>query len=389
MELPSISRPTTTTSSPPAAAAAPTTTSEDVIVVAQKQAMETGRNSNHGKYSKEINMLKEVVPTLELGVIMEILHGNEYDLDRSIDAALALMASLAAEDGKAVLSDMRSFSEDSSPRGPTQESGVNEHTNTSSSNTNSSSNATTLLTSSRNNKTSPRASTPTIHTDGDPDASTTTAVSNNSQNSGSGSSSSNSRLRRTQSIHRGPPVILSDRFLAVPRFRLLVDQHTDSYTDFTVSFRRKNEKLGITIQENDGEIVIHTVHQKSPTEPLLAMESGIKVGDVLTGINSEYFSPGAEVQDVIDILHLAGMYVTLHFTRRYVTGSDGEITAVPSYHNFATMLLDQAIISKERAGNVSKAVCRLKDRVIQWDSGFITERIELWKLDAGTCLTDR
>jgi hypothetical protein len=45
------------------------------------------------------------------------------------------------------------------------------------------------------------------------------------------------------------------------------------------------------------------------------------------------------------------------------------------------MLLDQTVISKERAANVSKAVYRLKERVIQWDTGFITERIELWKLD--------
>ena len=369
-ELPSITRSSTTTT--------PVSPPTDQIVGSQQQAMENSRTSTHNKYSKEINMLKEVVPNIEMGVIMEILHGNEYDLDRSIDAALALMASLAAEEGKAVLSDMRSFSEDSSPRNTSQESTVHDNTNIGSNNvtTNSSNrNATTLLTTSRNNKTSPRASTPTIHTDPDPDASVTTASS--------GSSSSSNRLRRNQSVNRGPPVILSDRFMAVPRFRLVVDQHTDNYTDFTVSFRRKNEKLGITIQENDGEIVIHTVHQKSPTEPLLAMESGIKVGDVLTGINSEYFSPGAEVQDVIDILHLAGMYVTLHFTRRYLSGNDGEIATSSSFHNFATMLLDQAIISKERAGNVSKAVYRLKDRVIQWDSGFITERIELWKLDAG------
>lgn len=364
-ELPSISRTTTTTPQ------------QIVGTTPQQAVMENSRTSTHNKYSKEINMLKEVVPNIEIGVIMEILHGNEYDLDRSIDAALALMASLAAEEGKAVLSDMRSFSEDSSPRNTPQESTVHDNTNTNStSTTRSNRNATTLLTTSRSNKTSPRASTPTTPSDPDPDASVTTASS----------SSSSSRLRRNQSVNRGPPVILSDRFMAVPRFRLVVDQHTDNYTDFTVSFRRKNEKLGITIQENDGEIVIHTVHQKSPTEPLLAMESGIKVGDVLTGINSEYFSPGAEVQDVIDILHLAGMYVTLHFTRRYLSGSDGEITTSSSFHNFATMLLDQTIISKERAGNVSKAVLRLKDRVIQWDSGFITERIELWKLDAGNQL---
>jgi hypothetical protein len=150
-----------------------------------------------------------------------------------------------------------------------------------------------------------------------------------------------------------------------------------------VSFRRKHEKLGITIQEHDGEIIIHTVHQKSPLEPLLAMEAGIKVGDVLTGINTEYFSPGAEVQDVIDILNLTGTYVTLHFTRRHAATTGDDDDGRPRYHKFAQMLLDQTVIGEERAMNVSKAMYRLKERVLQWDSGFITERIALWKLDAG------
>ena len=177
-------------------------------------------------------------------------------------------------------------------------------------------------------------------------------------------------------------MILSEKFLAAPRFRLVVNKHTNASTDFTIYFRRKTEKLGITIQEQDSEIRIHTLHAKSPSEPLLAMESGIKVGDILTGINSEYFSSGPEVQDIIDILHLTGTFVTLHFTRRYMPEDIQIQSYLSPHHKFARMLMDQTVINKERAGYVTKALRRLKERSLSWDSVLNSERIEGWKLDS-------
>ena len=395
MELPSSSivRP------PPSPSLPPPGLMRDPVVTAQRDAYEVTRTSRQSKYQAEIDVMKEVVPTLDISVVMEILHGNGYDLDKSIDAALALMASLAAEEGKAVLSDIRSFSDDGVPRGPSRDavdgSGPGDEAFARKKSpattptpiaaappSSSSSSSSSLSPSHQQHAAGPMTSSSSSNLSRGSGSSSSSNGSGSSSSSSSSSSAGNvGNVGMPQSGNRGPPVLLSERFLAIPRFRLTVDHHTDAFTDFTVSFRRKHEKLGITIQESDGEIVIHTVHQKSLTEPLLAMEAGIRVGDVLTGINSEYFSPGAEVQDVIDILHLAGMYVTLHFTRRYAPLPGSEGVATPQYHKFAQMLLDQTVISKERAANVSKAVYRLKERVIQWDTGFITERIELWKLD--------
>ena len=295
----------------------------------------------------EVEIMKEVVPGLDLMVIMEILHGNGFDLERSIDSALALMTSLAAEDGKAVLSDSYSLPKDVkipskiSTAAPSSNRVINKEDFLSSVQRPSSSS------SSRN--------------------------------------SISSRPQEQQKIPlRGVPMILSKKFLAAPRYRLVVNKQTNEKTEFTIFFRRKSEKLGITIQEQDSEIRIHTLHMKAPNEPLLAKESGIKIGDILTGINSEFFSPGAEVQDIIDILHLAGTFVALHFTRRHVP-IDTTVQSHPTLnHKFAYMLMDQTVISKERAGMVSKALYRLKDRTLSWDSFSIAQKIENWKLD--TCL---
>jgi hypothetical protein len=294
----------------------------------------------------EVEIMREVVPGLDLMVIMEILNGNGFDLERSIDSALALMTSLAAEDGKAVLSDSYSLPKDVripskiSTAAPSSNRGINK---------------VDFLSSVQH------------------------------PSSSSSRRSMNPRTPEQQKIAlRGVPMILSKKFLAAPRYRLVINKQTNEKTEFTIYFRRKSEKLGITIQEQDSEIRIHTLHMKAPNEPLLAKESGIKIGDILTGINSEFFSPGAEVQDIIDILHLAGTFVALHFTRRHVPT---ELTAQshPTLnHKFAYMLMDQTVISKERAGMVSKALYRLKERTLSWDSFSIAQKIENWKLD--TCL---
>ena len=60
----------------------------------------------------EMVMLREIVPTLEPNVLLEILRGNEWDLDRSTDAALALFASLSAEEGTAVLGNRQTAAAD-------------------------------------------------------------------------------------------------------------------------------------------------------------------------------------------------------------------------------------------------------------------------------------
>lgn len=279
----------------------------------------------------EVIMIKEIVPSLDISVIVEILVGNDYDIDKSTDAALALFASLEEEEGTAVL-----VGKSGNAKGFDTSNNTSSHL------------AENIDDNQRYNK-------------------------NNERNS-------NQVNRKDQSVllsQRGRPVLLNNNFLSPPRYRKFIDRISDISTEYTVVFRRMKEKLGITIQEIDGEICIHTLHSNNKNEPFLAKEAGVKVGDILTGINSEFFSPGVEVQDVIDILGLSGKYVTLHFSRRHKP-DDSDLSP---YHKCAQILLDQHVITQERAQNVTKTLFRLKERVLQWDSGWITQRVESWKME--------
>ena len=291
----------------------------------------------------ELVMLREIVPTLDPSVLLEILRGNEWDLDRSTDAALALYASLSAEEGTAILGNAR------------QTSAADVEDGTSS--------------DAQQQQQQPQPQQPQQQPQ------------------------QQQQQRRNSTTQRGMPVILPDSFLVAPRFRLIVDRFNSARTDFTVTFRRRNEKLGITIQEIDSEICIHTLHSRSNGQPLLALEAGIKIGDILTGINQEYFSAGAEVQDVIDILHLAGPMVTLHFTRRHRPEAAGQAgpsaVGAAKVHKCARIFVDQRVIPEDKAVAVTQALHRLKERVLNWESGWISQRIQRWKLDSGVSLASR
>lgn len=305
-------------------------------------------------YKAEVVIMREIVPALDLMVIMELLNGNGFDLERSIDSGLALTASLSAEKGDAILSESHPLMKKNldPPRIKVPSNSY-----------------------SMNRGISKEDFLPPVQYTPPSSSSTSSSTHNRSVNR-----RLSSNTKKMQQL-RGVPMILSQRFLSAPRFRFVVDKQTNASTEFTIFFRRKSEKLGITIQEQDLEIIIHALHSKSPQEPLLALESGIKVGDILTGINSEFFNPGAEVQDIIDILHLAGKFVALHFTRRHASENIPSQMQKAPLHKFAHMLIDQTVISKDKAGAVTKAFNGIKNRCMHWDSALAAQRIESWRLD--------
>jgi DNA-binding FrmR family transcriptional regulator len=296
-----------------------------------KPASEPKANQNE---PTELLILKEVVPDLHSSVLLEILRGNSFDLEKSIDAALALNTSLSYEKGTtAVLGTMDS---------------VNGHAN------NTDKNASMKRRSSTGSL--PSSSKPKER----PASLGNTKLNSSNQVSG-------------QNTPRGVALLLDMKFLVCPRYRLSIDRHKRSLTNFTIHFSKHKAKIGITIREFDGEILIHQLHSSLDGVACLAQDAGVRVGDIITGINGEYFSPGVEVQDVIDILELTGRYVSIHFCRH--RGVDDS-----PYHRCAQMLLDQGVIKAERALYVSKILYRLKERIVHWNSGWIAQRIEQWSL---------
>lgn len=190
--------------------------------------------------------------------------------------------------------------------------------------------------------------------------------------------------------HRGPPMLLADNFLAPPRFRLIIDSVTDVATNFTIIFRRqRNKKLGITVHEVDGEVCIHSLQRETYTSTpgsatrystrSLALDAGVRPGDVIVGVNTEFFSHGAEVQDVLEMLNSADSYLTVHFSRRHPSSSNSFAN-----HKCAVIFVEQKVIPKEKVEYTTRALHRLRDRVLQWDTGFISQKLESWKLTQST-----
>lgn len=99
---------------------------------------------------------------------------------------------------------------------------------------------------------------------------------------------------------RGTMMILPRNFLPIPKFRIIDRSENEEKVSFTVIFNRRNEKLGITIQEINSLIEIVTIHRSANSHILLAEAVGVRVGDIMTGINDEFFGPWAELKDVMD-----------------------------------------------------------------------------------------
>ncbi len=296
----------------------------------------------------EVILIKEIVPNLDAEVIFQILQKNKFDIELSIDASLALYATMEAEEGKILTNQKNNIS-------PKQDKVVYD----------------TEILNTDSNYNNNRLINPSALV-GEPIRSVTqtnASTSNSQQSRRISISIDTSNLERNlTSAHltqRGIPRLLPEDFLAAPRFKLTIDKKTDLYTDYSIQFRRTSEKLGITISEVDGEIIIYTLHTKPNGAPLLAQDAGVNVGDILIGINNDYFSQGAEVQDVLDLLGSTGSYVSLHFTRRHSNHSNTYSDA--NEHRFAQILCEQQVIPAERMYNVGSSMIRLRDRVIQWN----------------------
>jgi hypothetical protein len=194
---------------------------------------------------------------------------------------------------------------------------------------------------------------------------------------------------------RGKTILMPPSFLSPPKFRLSVDRCSDVCVDFTVLFNRTNAILGVVIGTSspdqhsssiDSEICVRDLTERS-----LAKESGIRVGDVVTGVENVMFPPGAEIQDVLDAVRKCGNFVQLHL-RRHMVGKQrkrvaflGDTSAAmeaASYHPFACLLMEQKLIGEDRAQKVTESVAHLKARVLQWDTGELQERVRSGLLQA-------
>jgi len=123
-------------------------------------------------------------------------------------------------------------------------------------------------------------------------------------------------IPETAHVRRGRVTVLDRTFLVIPTVRVVIDRQTDWYMDFTVHFRKLNKSIGMSVKHVGTEIRVHEIDESIELNELyLAEKAGIKVGDILTGINTNYLKPGSTVKYVVDQIRRSGDYVTLHFNR--------------------------------------------------------------------------
>lgn len=234
-------------------------------------------NSSH----PSLVLLSEIAPQIELSVLLDILRANGFDINRSIDATLAVCATYP--------------SLNNSPRESTNESDI-----------------------SQPSLTVPQAS---------------------------------------------PAVKLPSDFLSCPKYRVVIDTCGCESTDFTIVFRKLKGILGIVIKNINNEIVIKHLHMDKNNRPCLAIEAGVQIGDILTGIDYEYFAPGVDIEDVVTTLSHTNNYVTLHFTRRYA----GVRSHRSLNHRFVNMLMDQELLDPRDGASVTRTIFAQRRRIFKWN----------------------
>ena len=188
--------------------------------------------------------------------------------------------------------------------------------------------------------------------------------------------------------------------MRAPRFRYSVTNESNFAIDFTVVFRRTvhADKIGLSIGNVEWESVVCNLHSKGPYDPFPAKESGVEVGDVLLGIDFEYFCPVAEVTDVSEILNLLwqkrNSFVSLHFMRlksyipyveqtKTTTQTEKDVLNqfTPS-HRAIKYLTEHGVIDQKQVRFVDTYLQRMKERAINWDIPSIADRMRKWNLDA-------
>jgi hypothetical protein len=198
---------------------------------------------------------------------------------------------------------------------------------------------------------------------------------------------------------RGTAMMLPKRFLSVPQYRVLERTESEDKISFTITFNRKHNKLGITIQEMNSLIQIIVVHRSAGGQMLLAETAGVCVGDILAGINGERFGPWAELKDVMDLLTLSGHFVTIQFDRykrssvwhnaiyqapssAADTTAPSKLTGITEYPSRMKIFLENSVITVEQTPILESTIRYLKYRDVEWSASSLAEKINIWHLDA-------
>jgi len=204
-----------------------------------------------------------------------------------------------------------------------------------------------------------------------------------------GGLNSRSPIRRSGPRRVAARMTLPNDFICVPSVRTVIDStfpiHKADSIDFTVYINRSGASLGLNVEKQGGNIVVSGLSNESSNTPGLSYQAGVRVGDVLHGVNFEYFNTGVSKANVTKVVSAAGPFLCLHFIRYldvsrtpYTDGSTRQHAAsLRKIHPCALMLLDQEVLDVEDMEVFCESLQRLKSRTIDWSTGVIRQRTKI------------
>jgi hypothetical protein len=165
-------------------------------------------------------------------------------------------------------------------------------------------------------------------------------------------------------------------FLDIPSTRIVVEFVNEFYVDYTFHVRRaKGTKIGITLCRCDGEICLYSI--KSSLQNLWSNDviSTVKTGDILRGINREYFPKETAIDSVSAVLSNSGQYVSLHLRRLVISPTSH------SRDDYQEHALVKCIIKRYKGAppnftaGLNDSLLVLLKKSLEWNSGFVTQRV--------------
>ena len=184
-------------------------------------------------------------------------------------------------------------------------------------------------------------------------------------------------LAKPKSQGRGSLMELPPEFLAVPSTRLVVDEVRRGFTDYTFHVHKhQSSKIGITLCRADGCIALYSVNPalmrvNDASSSIVAM----KPGDILFGINQEFFCDETSIDDVSYVLSSSGRYVSLHLRR--ISPCSVHLSIKNIQEHIMVKLILQAYKSSPPGFTVgfSEVLGRILQDISMWGEGYVLQII--------------
>jgi hypothetical protein len=176
---------------------------------------------------------------------------------------------------------------------------------------------------------------------------------------------------------RGCVMQLPRAFLSVPKSRIVIDEVHRRYTDFTFYVhKRRGAKVGLTLCRVDGCVALYSVNAA-----LLKLRNDvseiktIKPGDILYGINQEFFSHDTSIDHISLVMGNAGSTISLHL-RRISSAARGMPPAKATEHAMVKLILQAYKTAPVGfTDGFSESLRLIRQRITRWDDGFILQKI--------------